>query len=158
MAKISVKEVELKEKRFYKQLYIILGVGCVLYYMIPFMFNISYADNLELWEYVMRMLLIGVYPFYTFIACFLNTRSHGFRWYIAIMLGVYFAPAAVIMFGYTALPYVPVYIVFGYFGSLSALMLMKKIERIKNKSNKEKNGNEQSKQKKSNERRGKFKS
>ena len=154
MAKISIKDAELKEKKFYTQLYTILGIGCVLYYLVPFIFNVSYADNLELWQYVMRMLLIGVYPFYTFISCFVNTRRHGFRWYMPIILGVYFAPAAMLMFGYTAMPYVLVYIVFGYFGSLSAVMLMKKIERIKNKSIKtEKMNNEQKKQKKSSNRR-----
>ncbi|MBE5926461.1 MAG: hypothetical protein E7270_05820 [Lachnospiraceae bacterium] len=133
MAKISIKEEELREKKFYKQLYIFLGFGCVLYYLFPFVFNVSYADKLELWEAVMRMLLVGVYPFYTFIACFLSTRKYGFRWYIAIILGVYFMPAAMLMFGYTALVYVPVYIVFGYFGSLSATMLLKRLEKFRNK-------------------------
>lgn len=153
MSKILVKEEEQKEKRFYRQLYIILGVGCILYFLFPFVFNVSYVDNKELWESVMRMLLIGVYPFYVFMACFMNTRYYGFRWYVPVMIGGYFIPAAIMMFGASAVPYAFAYMVFGFFGSLGAIMLLKRIERIKNKSKKEKFNNE-----KSSKRRGKFKS
>lgn len=143
MAKISIKEEELKEKKFYRQLYIILGIGCVLYFFFPLVFNISYANNLELLKSVMRMLLIGVYPFYVFMACFMNTRYYGFRWYVPVMLGAYFIPAALIMFNYTAVPYAFAYMLFGFFGSFGAIMLLKRIEKIKNKTiKKEKSNNE----------------
>ncbi len=155
MAKISIKEEQLKEQKFYRQLYIILGFGCVLYFFFPFVFNVSFSNNLELWQMVMRTLLIGVYPFYTFIACFLNTRYYGFKWYIPVMLGVYFIPSAIMMFGYTAIPYAFAYVAFGFFGSLGATMTLKRIERMRNK--KEKISNEQTKQSKQSSTKGRRK-
>lgn len=133
---ISIKKVEEQHKKYLKQLYILLGIGCVLYYMLPFVFGIAVKGDQALWTKTMIMVLVGVYPLYTFMSCFVNTRFYGFKWFVPVLLGLYFVPAAMIFFGSTALLYTVVYIVIGYFGSLGAAMTVKRIEKQKNKKEK----------------------
>lgn len=133
--KIVIEREEELQRRFMRQLYILLGFGCLLYYVFPCVLRFT-MYNSEALTAVMWTLLIGVYPFYPFIGAFLNTRYHGFRFYIPIILGGYFVPAAVIFFGFSALPFVIVYILFGYFGALGGYMTLKRIDRQRRKKEK----------------------
>lgn len=126
----SIKKEEEELRKFLRQIYILLGLGCILYYLFPFLFiMMGIGQNKEAWTGVMSILLMGVYPFYPFIACFINTRYHGFRWFLPIIFGGYFVPAAMIYLGATALPYAIVYIALGYFGCLGGWMMVRRIQR-----------------------------
>ncbi len=138
---ISLKKEEEEQKKLMKKIYIFLGIGCIMYYLVPFILYATTGGNIEDIAGMMFMLLLGVYPFYVFIASFICTRYHGFKWFIPILFSAYFLPAALLFFGITAVPYILVYAVFGYFGSLGANLIVRRMERIKAK--KEKASHEQ---------------
>lgn len=136
---ISVKKEEEQQIKFMKKIYLFLGIGCVLYYVFPYVLWIAFAGKENAFGTIMQVMLVGVYPFYPFIACFISTRYHGFKWFLPVMFGGYYLPAALILLGIGAAPYALVYVAFGYFGCLGGFMTVRRIERQKLKKEKARN-------------------
>lgn len=121
-----------KEKEEYeagiKKLYIILGVGTIFFYIIPY---ISMFTGIWI-NIIMLMLVVGVNPIYVFIACLFHSRKHSFKIWVPGAIALYFVPTIMIYFegDYRFILMALMYFVIGIFGELTGYLF---IRRKKNK-------------------------
>lgn len=121
-----------KEKEEYeagiKKLYIILGVGTIFFYIIPYL-----ALFTGTWiKIIMQMLVVMINPIYVFMSCFFHTRKHNFKIWVPGAIALFFVPTIMIYFGgdYRMLLIAFMYFVLGIFGELTGYLF---IRRKKNK-------------------------
>lgn len=124
--KMSNKDKEEYEAGI-KKLYIILGVGTIFFYIIPY---ISMFTGIWI-NIIMPMLVVGFNPIYAFISCFFHARKHNFKIWVPSAIALYFVPTIIIYFkDYRFILMAVMYFVIGIFGELTGYLF---IRRKKNK-------------------------
>lgn len=125
--KMSNKDKEEYEAGI-KKLYVILGVGTIFFYIIPY---ISMFTGIWI-NIIMLMLVVGVNPIYVFIACLFHSRKHSFKIWVPASIALYFVPTIMIYFegDYRFILMALMYFVIGIFGELTGYLF---IRRKKNK-------------------------
>ncbi len=107
-----------------KYLYWILGIAVVFYYVIPYIFMLTFG---HLPAGLYGFLVVDVFSFFVFIACFMFSRKHGFLWYVPVMTGLLYLPTVIIfncVWQYAV--FTIVYIVLGYFGCLAGYLFLRR--------------------------------
>ncbi len=119
---------ENKEMKEYaasmKHLYWVLGVAVVFYYVIPYIFMLAFG---QLPASLYGFLVVDVFSFFVFIACFLFSRKHGVIWYVPIMTALLYLPTVIIFnCAWQYAVFTIVYVVLGYFGCLAGYLFLRR--------------------------------
>lgn len=132
---IDTTEPIKRQKKFLKRLYIFLGIGCIVYYVFPFILYLSFAteEGQEAYKQIMSMVLMGVNPLYVFIASYSTSRYADKKSIVPFIYSAYFIPSAMMLLGPTALVYVIMYIAIGYFGMISLILTLGRVKKEKEK-------------------------
>ena len=125
--KMSNKEKEEYEASI-KKLYVILGVGTIFFYIIPYATMFTGA----LINVIMPMLVYNVNTLYAFMACFLHARKHNFKIWVPSAIALFFVPTIVIygdrIYGgdYRMIFMAGVYFVLGIFGEFTGYLFIRR--------------------------------
>lgn len=106
-----------------KQTLKILGIGVLIFYLVPFLASKLSAD---LGMGICIMMLFIFNSVYSFFASFLIAKEYGFRWDMPLFTGVVFEPSVYIFYNSSANIYLGAYIVIGYIGSGIGHLVYKK--------------------------------
>ena len=121
-----------KEKEFAQRamnsMYFILALGVLCYYMLPMLIGLYLDGNGDVFYYV----FMYINTVYCFGSCYIHASKFGFRWYMALAVGLFFVPSC-IAFGYTSVMLLGlVYVALGFFGELGGYATFRR--KVKNAS------------------------
>lgn len=142
---IDTREPIIKQKKFLKRLYIFLGIGCLVYYVFPFIIYLAFATEETLEEYtqIMRMVLMGMNPLYVFMASFSTCGYADKKALVPLIYAAYYVPGALVLLGPTSLIYSVMYVGIGYFGMISHQLTINRVKKSKKKRYMKENGKKQ---------------
>lgn len=126
------QDKQIKEyQKFVKSVYIILGIGTIFYYVIPFAAGYYFTPNSAVFsKIIIPMLLINVNTIYSFLSCFLNSGKYGFKIIVPLAVAAYFIPATMIFYGPRMSLFAIIYFILGLFGEWAGrLFAMRKAKR-----------------------------
>lgn len=111
-----------------KQLYWILGVATLLYYVIPYILLLFQNRNPAVYGY----LIVDFFTLFAFISCFMHSKNHGVVWYVPIMIGTFFLPTVMIFnYDFRYAIFSIVYIVIGFFGCFTGYLFLRRKKKKK---------------------------
>ena len=116
-----------KEKKQYegmlKQMYTLLGIATVLFYVLPYLFKFLGG----LGSILLYLTIANVYTVFSFIAGLLNSKKYGFNLVVPLGLAIFFLPSVMILYGdlrFAALS--PALFIIGLFGELTGYLWVKR--------------------------------
>lgn len=121
--KMNNKEREEYEGSI-KKLYVILGVGTIFFYIIPY--AALFAGKWS--KIIMLMLVPNVNTIYAFISCFFHARKYNFKIWVPGAIALFFVPTIVIYFGgdFRMIIMAVMYFVLGVFGELTGYLFIRR--------------------------------
>lgn len=109
-------------KRSLNHLYIVLGVGVLCYYVLPFLCGFYFNGNRDIFNYI----LLYINTVYSFGSCYIHAVKNGFKWYVPVAVGLFFVPSCM-AFGYISISLMSlVYLVLGLFGSFTGFLMYRR--------------------------------
>jgi len=112
-------------KKSLNQLYVVLMVGILCYYIMPFLCGFYFSGNKDIYNYI----FLYINTVYSFASCYIHSLKNGFVWYVPVAVGLFFVPSC-ISFGYISISLMAlVYLVLGLFGSFTGYLMYRKKNR-----------------------------
>lgn len=102
--------------KYTKQLCTVLGIGLVLFYLVPLIFLVLNVIPAHLGMGITILMLLIVNVIYSFISGLNITKKNGFKWYLPMMIGVLFLPTVYLFYNNSALFYSAAYAVISGIG------------------------------------------
>lgn len=125
--KMSSNKKEELNKKSINGLYVILGIGVLLFYLIPLLIGIYIGAEKDVYNYS----FIYINTVYCFVACYVHAFKYGFRWYAPVSIGLFFIPSCLVFRYLSIAPLALVYAVLGFFGDFTGyLMYRHKIHKL----------------------------
>lgn len=116
---------EAAAQRALNHLYVILIIGILCYYIMPFLCGFYLGGNKDVFNYI----LLYVNTVYSFGSCYIHAVKNGFKWYVPVAVGLFFVPSC-IAFRYVSMSLMGlVYVVLGFFGSFTGFLMYRRKNR-----------------------------
>lgn len=120
---LSDKEKKEYEKQI-KQLYVILGIATVLFYVLPFIFLFFGGKVGQMFLYLS---IINVFTVFSFLAGFMHARKYDFQMIVPSAVAIYFIPTAMILYrNLSLIGLALLYFMLGLFGEFTGHLLLKR--------------------------------
>lgn len=120
---LSDKEKKEYEKQL-KQLYIILGIATILFYILPFI--LIYFGG-EIGKLILYLSIINVFTVFCFLAGFMHARKYDFQIIVPSAVAIYFAPTVMILYkNLSLIGLALLYFMLGLFGEFSGHLMLKR--------------------------------
>lgn len=120
---LSDKEKKEYEKQL-KQLYIILGIATVLFYVLPFI--LIYFGG-KIGGILLYLTIINVFTVFSFLAGFMHARKYDFQLIIPSAVAIYFLPTVMILYkNLSLIGLALLYFMLGLFGEFAGHLMLKR--------------------------------
>ncbi|MDE5780831.1 MAG: hypothetical protein K2I03_05055 [Lachnospiraceae bacterium] len=115
-------KAEAAAQKALNHLYIVLIIGILCYYIMPFLCGLYLGGNKDVFNYI----LLYINTVYSFGSCYIHAVKNGFKWYVPVAVGLFFVPSCM-AFGYISVSLMGlVYVVLGMFGSFTGFLMYRR--------------------------------
>lgn len=123
---VDYNSLDKKEKQEYdknlRRLFIMMGIATFLFYVLPFILN----ANGNLGKAILMLSLIIVFPIYVFGCGMIDAAKTGGGYAIPLLLGLFFVPTSLIMYGPAWAVLGVMYFAMGMFGELTGYLFKRR--------------------------------